>query len=163
MLFKTGQQESHDPGRDRFLSLICQNIDRKSPDFTSPKAKKKAAKTPETTGFSRLFNHMEQRTHLHIEDFTNIVHRMIFRITPDGISTLKSLDLPPQAVQAALSLNYMVKDFHQYDINDRLDIIASMPHQPQPRNRTGPSGGSTTPAATSEYTAPGIPRSPTHR
>ena len=130
MLFNMDNQLPADPSRDRFCALVTNQINSESqPRRGTPKRAKtvqhRTDKKPKS--FSGLLDLMHQRTAADIDSFASSMARNLFLLSPESIHTLMSFDLPEQTLHAVLSLNYMSKAIDQYDINDRLDVIATAP------------------------------------
>ena len=51
----------------------------------------------------------------------------LFVLTERQTATLKALELPPELTEEVLSLNWLREEISNYAVNDRLEIIATMP------------------------------------
>ena len=70
---------------------------------------------------------MREQTRQQLKSVAKEIAQDIFRITPQSINTLRSLDLPPDTIEAVLSINYLFKPRFNFNVNHRLEALQTMP------------------------------------
>ena len=120
-------KRDHSPGITRLFAIMQESIDgdRSSPRKTAPA--NSASRPARPTAFPDMVLKMTEHTRNTVEEHITRITRNIFKITPQQVHTLLALGLPDHVNASILSSNYLLKITPHHRINDRLDIIQSIP------------------------------------
>ena len=81
--------------------------------------------------FTQLRNQMAERTAMQLGERLRSLRFNLFHLTEGALRTLELLDAPEKTKEDIRSLNYQVLHFENYPINDRLNVVATLPQTPE--------------------------------